>query len=62
MNIFLNFIELGILLSLVTLLGKGLTAGDLHMIVPALVVLSTLGPLIVVNFVRERSRTPCPTE
>lgn len=62
MNFFLNIIESVILLSLAALLGKGLVAGDLQMIVPALVVLLTLGPLIVVNFVRTRTRQPAPAE
>lgn len=49
MKILLTLLESTILLSLLGLLGKGLMAGDLQMIVPATVILSTLGPLVVFN-------------
>ncbi len=51
MKILIGILETAVLLSLLVLLFNGLVAGDLKLIVPTLVILLTLSPIIVLNYV-----------
>ena len=63
MKILIGLLEAGVLVSLLALLFNGVAAGDLKLIVPALVVLLTLGPIIALNYTRGAAvRTKRPPE